>query len=122
MLGVEAIAAALGREGDLSQRRGFGLPACGTRDCCEGGSFTLSSPEGPLGHVTSTQGTGAGGEEACFEALIPIPKRGAQLSPLASMSAKERQKGKVTKDSVTLLPCFYFVEVSGAPERVSLQL
>lgn len=31
----------------------------------------------------------------------------------ASMSAKERQKGKVTKDSVTLLPCFYFVEVSG---------
>lgn len=29
------------------------------------------------------------------------------------MSAKERQKGKVTKDSVTLLPCFYFVEVSG---------
>ncbi|KAK1210310.1 PLPR4 phosphatase, partial [Pygoscelis papua] len=29
----------------------------------------------------------------------------------ASMSAKERQKGKVTKDSVTLLPCFYFVEL-----------
>lgn len=29
------------------------------------------------------------------------------------MSAKERPKGKVTKDSVTLLPCFYFVEVSG---------
>lgn len=27
------------------------------------------------------------------------------------MSAKERLKGKVTKDSVTLLPCFYFVEV-----------
>ncbi|XP_026511411.1 phospholipid phosphatase-related protein type 4 [Terrapene carolina triunguis] len=27
------------------------------------------------------------------------------------MSAKERQKGKVTKDSVTLLPCFYFVEI-----------
>ncbi|XP_006634952.2 phospholipid phosphatase-related protein type 4 [Lepisosteus oculatus] len=27
------------------------------------------------------------------------------------MSAKERQKGKVTKDSVTLLPCFYFVEL-----------
>ncbi|XP_061096350.1 phospholipid phosphatase-related protein type 4 isoform X2 [Conger conger] len=26
------------------------------------------------------------------------------------MSAKERQKGKVTKDSVTLLPCFYFLE------------
>ncbi|XP_035268844.1 phospholipid phosphatase-related protein type 4 isoform X1 [Anguilla anguilla] len=26
------------------------------------------------------------------------------------MSTKERQKGKVTKDSVTLLPCFYFVE------------
>jgi len=33
----------------------------------------------------------------------------------ASMSAKERPKGKVTKDSVTLLPCFYFVEVSGRP-------
>ncbi|MBN3296657.1 phospholipid phosphatase-related protein type 4 [Amia ocellicauda] len=27
------------------------------------------------------------------------------------MSAKERQKAKVTKDSVTLLPCFYFVEL-----------
>lgn len=27
------------------------------------------------------------------------------------MSAKERLKVKVTKDSVTLLPCFYFVEV-----------
>ncbi|XP_071233616.1 phospholipid phosphatase-related protein type 4-like isoform X1 [Salvelinus alpinus] len=27
------------------------------------------------------------------------------------MSAKERLKGKVTKDSVTLLPCFYFVEL-----------
>lgn len=28
------------------------------------------------------------------------------------MSAKERLKGRMTKDSVTLLPCFYFVEVS----------
>lgn len=27
------------------------------------------------------------------------------------MSAKERPKGKVVKDSVTLLPCFYFVEL-----------
>ncbi|KAG8555609.1 hypothetical protein GDO81_017760 [Engystomops pustulosus] len=27
------------------------------------------------------------------------------------MSAKERQKMRVTKDSVTLLPCFYFVEI-----------
>ncbi|KAM4022341.1 phospholipid phosphatase-related protein type 4 isoform 1-T1 [Anomaloglossus baeobatrachus] len=27
------------------------------------------------------------------------------------MSAKERQKMRVTKDSVTLLPCFYFVEL-----------
>ncbi|KAJ8270320.1 hypothetical protein GJAV_G00112930 [Gymnothorax javanicus] len=27
------------------------------------------------------------------------------------MSAKDRQKGKMTKDSVTLLPCFYFVEL-----------
>ncbi|XP_038649851.1 2-lysophosphatidate phosphatase PLPPR4 [Scyliorhinus canicula] len=27
------------------------------------------------------------------------------------MSSKERQKGKLTKDSVTLLPCFYFVEL-----------
>ncbi|KAL2085584.1 hypothetical protein ACEWY4_018904 [Coilia grayii] len=27
------------------------------------------------------------------------------------MSAKERPKGKMTKDSVTLLPCFYFVEL-----------
>lgn len=39
--------------------------------------------------------------------------RGAAARSPASMSAKERQKGKVTKDSVTLLPCFYFVEVSG---------
>jgi lipid phosphate phosphatase-related protein type 3/4 len=31
---------------------------------------------------------------------------------VAGMSAKERPKGKVIKDSVTLLPCFYFVEVS----------
>ncbi|XP_011825706.1 PREDICTED: lipid phosphate phosphatase-related protein type 4 isoform X2 [Mandrillus leucophaeus] len=29
----------------------------------------------------------------------------------AGMSAKERPKGKVIKDSVTLLPCFYFVEL-----------
>ncbi|XP_033860018.3 phospholipid phosphatase-related protein type 4-like [Acipenser ruthenus] len=27
------------------------------------------------------------------------------------MSGKDRQRGKVTKDSVTLLPCFYFVEL-----------
>ncbi|XP_028666959.1 phospholipid phosphatase-related protein type 4-like [Erpetoichthys calabaricus] len=27
------------------------------------------------------------------------------------MSGKDRQKGKLTKDSVTLLPCFYFVEL-----------
>ncbi|XP_041064580.1 2-lysophosphatidate phosphatase PLPPR4-like isoform X2 [Carcharodon carcharias] len=27
------------------------------------------------------------------------------------MSSKERQKGRLTKDSVTLLPCFYFVEL-----------
>ncbi|XP_023660239.2 phospholipid phosphatase-related protein type 4 isoform X1 [Paramormyrops kingsleyae] len=27
------------------------------------------------------------------------------------MSAKDRRKGKLTKDSVTLLPCFYFVEL-----------
>ncbi|XP_027724084.1 phospholipid phosphatase-related protein type 4 isoform X2 [Vombatus ursinus] len=31
--------------------------------------------------------------------------------PNAGMSAKERPKSKVTKDSVTLLPCFYFVEL-----------
>uniref|UniRef100_A0A5F8H3D3 Phospholipid phosphatase related 4 n=1 Tax=Monodelphis domestica TaxID=13616 RepID=A0A5F8H3D3_MONDO len=31
--------------------------------------------------------------------------------PRAGMSAKERPKSKVTKDSVTLLPCFYFVEL-----------
>ncbi|KAM9000633.1 phospholipid phosphatase-related protein type 4 [Sarcophilus harrisii] len=31
--------------------------------------------------------------------------------PKAGMSAKERPKSKVTKDSVTLLPCFYFVEL-----------
>lgn len=28
------------------------------------------------------------------------------------MSARERLKEKMIKDSVTLLPCFYFVEVS----------
>lgn len=39
---------------------------------------------------------------------------GAGLGPgrPAGMSGKERPKGKVIKDSVTLLPCFYFVEVS----------
>jgi len=33
------------------------------------------------------------------------------------MSAKERLKGRMTKDSVTLLPCFYFVEVSESSSR-----
>uniref|UniRef100_A0ACB8F2N5 Uncharacterized protein n=1 Tax=Sphaerodactylus townsendi TaxID=933632 RepID=A0ACB8F2N5_9SAUR len=42
--------------------------------------------------------------------LPPPPPPAARLLP-ASMAAKERQKSKVTKESVTLLPCFYFVEL-----------
>lgn len=38
---------------------------------------------------------------------------GRDQRPLAMSRAKERLKGgKETKDSVTLLPCFYFVEVN----------
>lgn len=40
------------------------------------------------------------------------PGGGFGARQAAGMSAKERPKGKVIKDSVTLLPCFYFVEVS----------
>ena len=38
------------------------------------------------------------------------------------MSAKERLKGKLTKDSVTLLPCFYFVEVGEFVYRLVTEL
>ncbi|VTJ79927.1 Hypothetical predicted protein [Marmota monax] len=38
------------------------------------------------------------------------PGGGRRPGQAAGMSAKERPKGKVIKDSVTLLPCFYFVE------------
>lgn len=40
------------------------------------------------------------------------PGGGLGTRQAAGMSAKERPKSKVIKDSVTLLPCFYFVEVS----------
>uniref|UniRef100_A0A2R8P9N1 Phospholipid phosphatase related 4 n=1 Tax=Callithrix jacchus TaxID=9483 RepID=A0A2R8P9N1_CALJA len=39
------------------------------------------------------------------------PGGGRRPGQAAGMSAKERPKGKVIKDSVTLLPCFYFVEL-----------
>uniref|UniRef100_A0A2K6FWJ9 Phospholipid phosphatase related 4 n=1 Tax=Propithecus coquereli TaxID=379532 RepID=A0A2K6FWJ9_PROCO len=39
------------------------------------------------------------------------PGGGRRPGQTAGMSAKERPKGKVIKDSVTLLPCFYFVEL-----------
>lgn len=45
-------------------------------------------------------------------AVHTSPGGGRGLGQAAGMSAKERPKGKVIKDSVTLLPCFYFVEVS----------
>lgn len=44
----------------------------------------------------------------------PAPAPAPHLGPVISMSAKERPKSKATattKESVTLLPCFYFVEV-----------
>lgn len=46
----------------------------------------------------------------------PAPVPAPHLGPVISMSAKERPKSKAaaattTKESVTLLPCFYFVEV-----------
>lgn len=44
----------------------------------------------------------------------PAPAPAPHLGPVISMSAKERPKSKAaTKESVTLLPCFYFVEVRG---------
>lgn len=50
---------------------------------------------------------------------LPAPALPRPL-PAASMSAKERPKSKVTKESVTLLPCFYFVEVSPPGRGVGL--
>ncbi|KAM6454394.1 phospholipid phosphatase-related protein type 4 [Liasis olivaceus] len=45
-------------------------------------------------------------------ALPPAPAPAPHLGPVISMPAKERPKSKVTtKESVTLLPCFYFVEL-----------
>uniref|UniRef100_G1LRF2 Phospholipid phosphatase related 4 n=1 Tax=Ailuropoda melanoleuca TaxID=9646 RepID=G1LRF2_AILME len=44
-------------------------------------------------------------------AVHTSPGGGRGLGQAAGMSAKERPKGKVIKDSVTLLPCFYFVEL-----------
>ncbi|XP_004401543.1 PREDICTED: lipid phosphate phosphatase-related protein type 4 isoform X2 [Odobenus rosmarus divergens] len=44
-------------------------------------------------------------------AVYTSPGGGRGLGQAAGMSAKERPKGKVIKDSVTLLPCFYFVEL-----------
>ncbi|KAG8511589.1 Phospholipid phosphatase-related protein type 4, partial [Galemys pyrenaicus] len=43
-------------------------------------------------------------------AVHTSPGVGRRPGQAAGMSAKERPKGKVIKDSVTLLPCFYFVE------------
>lgn len=45
-------------------------------------------------------------------AVHTSPRGGRRPGQAAGMSTKERPKGKVIKDSVTLLPCFYFVEVS----------
>ncbi|KAI2518005.1 PLPPR4 isoform 2 [Pan troglodytes] len=44
-------------------------------------------------------------------AVHTSPGGGRRPGQAAGMSAKERPKGKVIKDSVTLLPCFYFVEL-----------
>ncbi|EDL82053.1 rCG28720 [Rattus norvegicus] len=44
-------------------------------------------------------------------AVHTSPTGGLGARQVAGMSAKERPKGKVIKDSVTLLPCFYFVEL-----------
>ncbi|XP_035307924.1 phospholipid phosphatase-related protein type 4 isoform X3 [Cricetulus griseus] len=44
-------------------------------------------------------------------AVHTSPGGGRRAGQAAGMSAKERPKGKVIKDSVTLLPCFYFVEL-----------
>ncbi|XP_030680869.1 phospholipid phosphatase-related protein type 4 isoform X2 [Nomascus leucogenys] len=44
-------------------------------------------------------------------AVHTSPGGGRRPRQAAGMSAKERPKGKVIKDSVTLLPCFYFVEL-----------
>lgn len=44
------------------------------------------------------------------------PGNGGDQRALVMSRAKERLKGgKETKDSVTLLPCFYFVEVNICP-------
>uniref|UniRef100_A0A8C6B3J4 Phospholipid phosphatase related 4 n=2 Tax=Monodon monoceros TaxID=40151 RepID=A0A8C6B3J4_MONMO len=44
-------------------------------------------------------------------AVHTSPRGKRRPGQAAGMSAKERPKGKVIKDSVTLLPCFYFVEL-----------
>ncbi|XP_004385768.1 phospholipid phosphatase-related protein type 4 isoform X2 [Trichechus manatus latirostris] len=44
-------------------------------------------------------------------AVHTSPRGERRPQQAAGMSAKERPKGKVIKDSVTLLPCFYFVEL-----------
>uniref|UniRef100_A0A8C9DVL9 Phospholipid phosphatase related 4 n=1 Tax=Prolemur simus TaxID=1328070 RepID=A0A8C9DVL9_PROSS len=44
-------------------------------------------------------------------AVHTSPGGGRRAGQSAGMSAKERPKSKVIKDSVTLLPCFYFVEL-----------
>lgn len=66
----------------------------------------------PAGNVTSA---GGGRTRLAGCAALRTPRPGTTRSRagvVAGMSAKERPKGKVIKDSVTLLPCFYFVEVS----------
>ncbi|XP_054836334.1 phospholipid phosphatase-related protein type 4 [Eublepharis macularius] len=48
---------------------------------------------------------------AAASAANSLPPPAAHLLPASMAAAKERQKSKVTKESVTLLPCFYFVEL-----------
>lgn len=102
-------------EGDLRAPRAAGLLQRGAGG---GGGAARSAlvPAVPAGNVTSAA-PGAGRlrlEEAARLgcAVHTSPRGGRAHGQAAGMSAKERPKGKVIKDSVTLLPCFYFVEVS----------
>lgn len=69
------------------------------------------------GNVTSASGErGAGSGRGRLQAAPSAARCAPRLEDAdppggGGMSAKERPKGKVIKDSVTLLPCFYFVEV-----------
>lgn len=81
--------------GGLAQNRAAGLP----RPLTDAGAVRLSPDR----------------EQLCLQR--PAARHGAPLihrsaPTLGELTMTAREKGMLTKDSVSLLPCFYFVEVS----------